>query len=40
MMELAEADVLALSGLPRAHRAQVNSTNPLEQNYAWSLQRC
>ncbi len=31
LMDAAEADVLAFMGFPKAHRAQIHSTNPLER---------
>ena len=31
LMDVAEADVLAFMSFPKAHRAQIHSTNPLER---------
>src|SRR5215208_2167580 len=38
-LDEAEADVLAYMTFPAAHRAKLHSTNPLERNDEWAVQR-
>src|SRR6266478_5239596 len=38
-MDEAETDVLAYMSFPAAHRPQLHSTNPIEQNDEWAVQR-